>query len=141
MAAMLLLVHAGYGKAFEPGILVASVGIFMESVLLVCLASLFSTFTTPILSAMFTLSMFLIGHISKDLLVFGERSHGPIFRWASRLLFYALPNLEMFNWKNEVVYGGARSPEILLPAVGYLFCYGAGVLCLACQLFSRKDFK
>ena len=52
-----------------------------------------------------------------------------------------LPNLENFNWKNEVVYGGASSPALILLASGYLLAYCAAVLLLACLIFSRKDFK
>jgi ABC-type transport system involved in multi-copper enzyme maturation permease subunit len=141
MAATLFLVHAGYGGALEPGILIASAGIYLELVMLICLATLFSTFTTPVLSAIFTLSMFLIGHVSGDLLVFGGRAASGAVRWASSLLFYTLPNLENFNWKNEVVYGGVRSPGVLVMATGYLVCYCAAVLAAACLLFSRKDFK
>jgi ABC-type transport system involved in multi-copper enzyme maturation permease subunit len=141
MAATLFLVHAGYGGVPESGIFIASAGIYMELVLLVCLATLFSTFTTPVLSAMFTLSMFLIGHVSGDLIVFGGRAASATVRWASKLLFYALPCLENFNWKNEVVYGGVRSAGVLLSAIGYLLCYCTAVLGAACLLFSRKDFK
>ncbi len=141
MAVTLFLVHAAYGGVAEAGILVASAGIYMELVLLICLASFFSSFTTPVLSAIFTLSMLLIGHVSKDLLVFGGRSASGTVRALSSALFYILPNLENFNWKNEVVYGGARSAAVLLLAAGYLAAYGAAVLLLACLLFSRKDFK
>jgi len=141
MAATLFLVHAGYGGAPETGIFLASAGIYMELILLVCLASLFSTFTTPVLSAIFTLSMFLIGHISNSLLVFGGRSSSGTMRFAASLLFYLLPNLENFNWKNEIVYGAGPSFSALAYPAGYLLAYGAAVLFLACLLFYRKDFK
>jgi ABC-type transport system involved in multi-copper enzyme maturation permease subunit len=141
MAATLFLVHAGYGGVPEKGIFIASAGVYLELVMLISLASLFSTFTTPVLSAIFTLSMFLIGHLSKDLLFFGGRARSEMVRQASGFLFYLLPNLEHFNWKNEVVYGGVRSFAVLGWASGYLVLYCAGVLCLACLLFSRKDFK
>src|SRR5512143_2053897 len=108
MAGLLFVVQAGYryGGGVEPGIFLASAGIYMELVLLVCLASFFSTFTTPVLSAIFTISMFVIGHVTKDLLVFGGRSSSAVVKGAAQVLFYVLPNLETFNWKNEVVYGG-----------------------------------
>ncbi len=143
MALLLFVVNAGYryGGRAEGGILVASLGIYMELVLLICLASFFSTFTTPVLSAIFTLSMFVIGHVTKDLLTFGGRSASPFVREASRVLFYLLPNLENFNWKNGVVYGEVRSLGPVLPAAGYLLAYGTAVLLLACLLFARKDFK
>jgi ABC-type transport system involved in multi-copper enzyme maturation permease subunit len=143
MATVLFLVHLAYqygGKA-EPGIFVASAGIYMELFLLTCLATLFSTFTTPVLSAIFTLSLFLVGHLTNYLYVLGERSQAAAVRWGSKALFYLLPNLENFNWKNDVVYGGARSLALPALAAGYLLLYGAAVLLLACLLFSRKDFK
>lgn len=141
MTVTLFLVHAGYGREAEAGIFVASAGIYMELVMLVCLASLFSSFTTPVLSAIFTLSMFLIGHISVDLLVFGGRSQSAAVQWSSTILFYLLPNLEHFNWKNEVVYGGARSASLIWGKLGYFMAYCAAALSAACLLFSRKDFK
>ena len=116
-------------------------GIFLELVLLICLASLFSTFTTPVLSAMFTLSMFLIGHVSKDLLAFGGRSASAAVRWSASILYYLLPDLSHFNFKNEVVYGKVRSFSILLMPAGYLVVYAGAVLLLACRIFSGKDFK
>jgi len=141
MAITLFAVYAAYSGKAEPGILLASAGVFLELVLLVCLATLFSTFTTPTLSAMFTLSLFLIGHLSQSLSVLGGQAKSAGARTAASFLFYILPNLEIFNWKNGVVYGDVRSAAILLLAAGYLVCYGAAVLLLACLLFSRKDFK
>ncbi|MGE5662867.1 MAG: ABC transporter permease [Deltaproteobacteria bacterium] len=143
MALVLFVVHAGYrhGGRPEPGILVAAAGIYMELVLLVCLACFFSTFTTPVLSAIFTLSMFVIGHVTKDLVFFGERTSSAAVQWAARALFYLLPNLENFNWKNEVVYDGTRMLHLAPLAAGYLLAYASAVLILGCLIFSRKDLK
>jgi ABC-type transport system involved in multi-copper enzyme maturation permease subunit len=62
MAMLLFLLHLAYqyGGRAEVGIFIVSAGIYMELVLLTCLATLFSTFTTPVLSAIFTLSLFLV---------------------------------------------------------------------------------
>jgi ABC-type transport system involved in multi-copper enzyme maturation permease subunit len=143
MSVVLFLVHLGYqfGGRAEPGIFIASAGIYMELVLLTCLASLFSTFTTPVLSAIFTISLFLLGHLTNYLVAVGEQSNAAAVRWGSRTLFYLLPNLENFNWKYEVPYGGLQSPSVLGWAAGYLAFYAACVLCLSCLLFARKDFK
>ncbi len=141
MALVLFGIHALYGRVPEVGIFLAAAGIYMELVLLICLASLFSTFTTPILSAIFTLSMFLLGHLSKDLIFFGARAGSALVRQGAKILFYLLPNLELFNLKNEVVYGEARSCALLAYASAYLLFYCAAVLLLASLLFSRKDFK
>jgi ABC-type transport system involved in multi-copper enzyme maturation permease subunit len=143
MAIVLFFVHLGYqfGGRAEPGIFIASAGIYMELVLLTCLASLFSAFTTPVLSAIFTISLFLVGHLTNYLYAVGNQSNVAVVRWGGRILYYLLPNLENFNWKNEVAYGGVRSLSIAGCAAGYLACYAACVLCVSCLLFSRKDFK
>ena len=143
MATVLFLVHLSYrfGGRAEPGILIASAGIYMELLLLICLATLFSTFTTPVLSAIFTLSLFLVGHLTNYLYLLGDQSKVAAVRWSSRFLFFILPNLENFNWKNEVAYGGLNSLSVLGLAAGYLVAYAACVLCLSCLLFARKDFK
>jgi Cu-processing system permease protein len=141
MAATLFALYWMYGGKAEPGILVASAGIYLELVLLVCIATFFSTFTTPTLSAMFTLALFLVGHLSGHLILFGGRSKEAAVRVVSAGLFYLLPNLEIFNLKNEVVYGRARALEPLLAAGGYFVCYGGAILLAACLLFAKKDFK
>ena len=141
MATTLFAIYAAYSGEAEAGIFVASAGVYLELVLLVCLATLFSTFTTPTLSAMFTLALFAIGHLSHTLFALGGRAKSAVARSAASALFYLLPNLEVFNWKNGVVYGEVRSPAVLLPAAAYLVCYGSAVLLCACLLFSRKDFK
>ncbi len=143
MAAVLFVVHMAYefGGRAEPGILIASVGIYMELVLLTCLATFFSTFTTPVLSAIFTISLFLLGHLTGYLHSIADQSTMLTVRVGGRALFYLLPNLEIFNWKNEVAYGGVRSAAVLGWAAGYLVCYSACVLFLSCLLFARKDFK
>jgi ABC-type transport system involved in multi-copper enzyme maturation permease subunit len=143
MALVLFLVHAGYrfGGSLEPGILIASAGIYMELVLLVCVASLFSSFTTPVLSAIFTISVFLIGHITRDLLFFGARSGSEAVRLAGKAAYYLLPNLEYFNLKNGVVKGEVATASLLAAPAAYMACYCAAVLLLASVIFSRKDFK
>jgi len=143
MATVLFIVHLSYryvGRA-EAGIFIASAGIYMELLLLICLATLFSTFTTPVLSAIFTLSLVLVGHLTKYLYVLGEQSKVAAVRWSSRVIFFLLPNLENFNWKNEAAYGSLNSFSVLGWAAGYLVAYAACVLCLSCLLFARKDFK
>ncbi len=143
MAALLFVIQAGYrfGGSAQPGIFAAAAGIYMELVLLVCLASFFSTFTTPVLSATFTISMFVIGHVTGDLVVFGDRSPSAVVTGAALVLYYLLPNLEIFNWKNDVVYSGGTSLAQVPLAAGYLLAYAGALLLLACLLFSRKDFK
>lgn len=143
MAVVLFLVHLGYryGGRAEAGIFIVSAGIYMELILLTCLATLFSTFTTSVSSAIFTLSLFFVGHVTNYLTAVGERSKSAGLRIGGKILFYLLPNLEHFNWKNDLVSGGIAPLPLLGWGIAYLACYGGCVLCLSCLLFERKDFK
>ncbi|MCL2102675.1 MAG: hypothetical protein FWH25_01415, partial [Syntrophorhabdaceae bacterium] len=125
----------------EVGIFVASIGIYMELVLLTCLATFFSTFTTPVLSAIFTISLFVLGHLTGYFHTVAEQSKVAVVKWGGGALFYLLPNLESFNWKNEVTYGQLPSLSVFASAAGYLICYATCVLIFSCILFARKDFK
>ena len=143
MAAVLFVIHMTYklGGRPEAGIFVASAGIYMELVLLTCLATFFSTFTTPVLSAIFTISLFVLGHLTGYLYSIADQSTVAAVKWGGRALFYMLPNLEIFNWKNGVAYEQSPSAVVVGLAAGYLFCYTACILLFSCLLFSRKDFK
>lgn len=142
MGISLFGIHAAFSGTPEPGILVASVGIYMELLLLTCVATLFSAFTTPVLSALFTLSFFVIGHVSGVLVsVAGAKGVSESYRMATKVAYLVLPNLEAFNWKDGVVYGDARSFHLVFGSVGYLASYGGAIILAAVILFSRKDFK
>ena len=143
MATVLFLVHLSYGKGgrAEVGIFIASAGIYMELVLLTCLASLFSTFTTSVLSAIFTLSLFLVGHLTKYLYVLGEQSKVTAVRWGSRFIFFLLPNLEKFDVKHAVVHGMPIEGAYVLWTVVYGLLYILFLIGLAAAIFERRDFK
>lgn len=123
------------------GLLPAISLIYMELLLLTAIAVLFSSFTTPILSGLFTLSVFVIGHLTVDIRQFGEQLEPGPAKMLTRLAWYVLPNLEYFNLKNEAVHNVALAQGQLSFAVGYGFCYLLLVLAAASALLQRRDFK
>lgn len=123
------------------GLLPAILLIYMELLLLTAVAVLFSSFTTPILSGLFTLSMFVIGHLTVDIRRFGLELEPGIGRVLSDVAWYVLPNLEYFNLKNEAVHNVPLVPGQLEFALGYGLCYVVLVLAAASALLERRDFK
>lgn len=122
--------------------LVPAIGlIYLELLLLTAFAVLFSCFTTPTLSGLFTLSVYIIGHLTVDIRRFGKDAESEILRQASEWAWYILPNLENFNIKNEAVHGVALLPGQLEFAVAYGVIYTALVLTAASAIFQRRDFK
>jgi ABC-type transport system involved in multi-copper enzyme maturation permease subunit len=133
----LILTFKGFA---DPRLLLAVGMIFLELLLITALAIFFSSFTTPILSTLFTLSLYLVGHLSWSLNLLRERITGTAGKAVCRALYFILPNLEVFNIKGEVVHGSSLPPLQPLWALLYLLGYGGVVLTLACLIFQRKDF-
>ncbi len=65
----------------------------------------FSTFTSPLLSALFTLCVVVSGHLSADLFEFARHFGGAGFNVVSSVAYYVLPNLSLFNVRSEAVHG------------------------------------
>jgi hypothetical protein len=104
-------------------------------------ALLFSSFSTPILSGLFTFSLYLIGHLTADLLELGIRSENQVLKWVTETLYYVLPNLDFFNIKGQVVYHVPLKEGYLLLASLYGSCYILLVLLLSIAVFRGRDFK
>ena len=124
----------------DPRLLLAIGLIFMELLLITAFAILFSSFSTPILSTLFSLSLYLVGHLTWSLNLLQERLKGAGGRAICRFLYFALPNLEIFNVKAEVVHQLPIPATLPLWALLYLVGYGGAVLSAACLILRRRDF-
>ena len=127
--------------AMDARLLIAIVLIFFELSLVTAIALFFSTFSSPLLSAMLTLGLWVAGHFNADLRHFETVLEVPAIAWFLRGLYYVLPNLAPFDVKAEVVYGIPVSAS----HVGYTALYGviyiSILLIAAVAIFRRRDFK
>ncbi len=123
------------------GLIIVSSFIYMELLLLTALAILFSSFSTPTLSSIFSLFLFFIGHFSTSLKNFGEHAVSWFASGGLLSLYYLLPNFENFNLKNLVLYGLKLDGKYLLFVFSYFLVYLALILFIANVIFSRRDFK
>jgi ABC-type transport system involved in multi-copper enzyme maturation permease subunit len=114
--------------------------IFIELVLLTAVALLFSCFSTPILSSLFSLAFYLIGHFSWSLETLIKKVRPGLGKTLLRVLAAILPDLETFNIKTEVVHGLPLPASLLLTSTAYGLVYAAFVLTLAILVFRRRDF-
>ena len=64
-----LLYVNGKFVPLQTAVLAASALVYLELALLVAVALMFSSFSTPMLAALFSFAIYVIGHFSKDLLV------------------------------------------------------------------------
>lgn len=129
-----------YGAA-PPRLLLAIFLMLIEDLVLASFALLFASFTTPILGTLFTLTVFVVGHVSFGLKMLAE--YPSLADTGARqlvlALYYVLPNLERFNVKGAVVHGVGLPEGVLGPAL-YGVVYAAGVFVIALETFRRRDF-
>jgi len=113
---------------------------FCELWIITALAILFSTFSTPITSSIFTFAIYFIGHLTLDLKAFALASKSIQAKAISDILYYLLPNLSNFNIKGEVVHNVMIEPKVIVLAVIYAIVYSTVIIFLSCLIFQRKDF-
>lgn len=127
--------------SIDIGLVPAILLIYVEILLIVCFALFFSSFISPTLSAIFTLIVFVVGHLSPFLRDYVQLYPDRGFHWLLRLIYYVVPNLENLNLKTAVVEQLERPPH----AVGYGLLYGVVyifiLLLLTAVTFEKKDFK
>lgn len=140
MAAGLLLVLVAQNVPIESMLFKALGLIFMEFMVITAVALLCSTFTSATLSAIFTLAIYVIGHLTADLKTFGEKLDEGM-RALVTGLYYILPNLERFNLKGNVIHHIEVSGTDLLLIVVYGLTYVAFLLMSASIIFQRRDFR
>jgi len=115
--------------------------IFVELMVITAFALLFSTFTTSTLAGIFSLSLYVIGHLTGDLKVFAKRFGDDWIEGIANFLYYALPNLENFNVKSQVVHNVQISMTWVFWSSLYGFVYMGAILLLATVVFQNRDFK
>lgn len=111
----------------------------VEVALLTAVMSFFSSFSTPMLSAFFTLCVFVSGHLSKDLFEFADHVGAGGFKFVSKVAYYALPNLALFNIRSEAVHDLPLMDNYSSSATIYAAFYASVLLFLASLIFRRKD--
>lgn len=114
--------------------------IFVELILLTAVAILFSCFSTPILSSLFALSFYLIGHFSWSLETLIKKARPGAARTFLQVLYTILPDLENFSLKTEVVHGLPIPASHMLYSTAYGIVYSAFILALAILIFRKRDF-
>jgi ABC-type transport system involved in multi-copper enzyme maturation permease subunit len=114
--------------------------IFLELMVITAVAVLFSTFTSATLSAIFTLAVYVIGHLSGDLKEFAKKLD-EVSQMVVNAIYYTLPNLERFNLKGHVIHHLDFGMTDMALTLAYGLTYAAFLLLLASVIFQRRDFQ
>ena len=172
VASLLFIVYAAYTAPYSEiadwtqrvnwgWFSMAVVMLFFELMVVVSLAMFFGSIASPILSAIFTFTAYLVGQVSatiKDMFTtfqpFQESVAAQtgesvtdfassayfILKPLSEFIYYVLPDLQHFQLRNQVVLGPAPTWAQLGTGMLYGIGYSAAVMLLTMLLFDRKRF-
>jgi ABC-type transport system involved in multi-copper enzyme maturation permease subunit len=133
-----LAVRGIHGRG--PAVLEATYFAGLELSVITAIAVMFSSLSTPVLSAIYTLALYLVGQWSFDLRELSAKFASPLST-ITRLASDLAPNLPLFNMRSLATEGSLAGSAHVAIATVYAALYSACVLCLAAAAFESKDFK
>jgi ABC-type transport system involved in multi-copper enzyme maturation permease subunit len=128
-------------RALEP-VLAQLLLCVVEVMVLAAVALLFSAFSTPFLTGVFTLGIWLAGRAADDMATMKSKQLSEGVR---RLLHFAaevLPNLQLYVPGRALLYGQSptRLWQYVAESSAYGIFYATLLLCAAVFIFGRRDF-
>ncbi len=123
------------------GHVIAFALVAVELALVVAFATLFSSLATPFLAACYSVGLYLVGHLTRDLRAIGATSDSEAVREATIWIHRLFPDLSGLNRVIEAVHG----LPIPAPEIGFALLMGVawcvGFLLVAVVVFERRDFR
>jgi ABC-type transport system involved in multi-copper enzyme maturation permease subunit len=129
------------GSEFSTGLMWAIAMIYLELALVTAVAIFFSTFTSPYLAAMFTVALWIIGHLLADLRAFGRKSDILGLKELLEALYWSLPNLQRLDFKADASANNPIEMARVAMASLYAVLYSLGLMIGSVVLFQRRDFR
>lgn len=114
-----------------------------EVIVVASLATLFSSFSSPFLTAMFTLGVFAVGRSADALAKLPQRVFGPEIHQAGVWLSQVVPNLMIYVPARPLLAGEAATADLgqyLLMATAHALGWSVLLVALASVVFQRRDF-
>ncbi len=141
---ILLLVLAKFG-IFNPGLLKAFLGIYLESLVLAAVALLASVYLTAVPAFFVGVLFYVVCHVKADFLYRTLHDTANVFplRALAGAFYYILPNLERFNL-NETVAHSEQVFKVGPGTIGFILglaaIFSVAFLAIGIALFQKKEF-
>lgn len=121
-------------------VLAALYFIVLEFFIVCALALFFSSFSTPLMSAVFSFAIFVIGNLSEELRRFAHLAQGA-GGWLATAIAYLVPNFSALNVISQVAHGDPVSGRLILYNTVYALLYSAMAISGAVLIFQRRNLK
>jgi ABC-type transport system involved in multi-copper enzyme maturation permease subunit len=121
-------------------LLVAIYFTVLQFLIVTALTVLFSTFSSPIFSAIFAFALFVIGTFAEDLKNFAAISKGATKLLATAIA-YLMPNFASLNVIAQAAHDQGVSGRLILFNTLYALLYSASAVAAAVLIFERRNLK
>ena len=108
---------------------------------MVGIALVFSCISTPVLSAVYTFCLYVIGNFTPDLRAFGQEAHSALLGTVSDILYYLLPNFGNFNVISQVAHAQKIPGYLWVGNSLYALLYMTILLGMAVLVFEEREFR
>ncbi len=115
--------------------------IFLELTIITAVAILFSSFSSPALSALLTFFVFIIGHFSSSLRDFAENLGSQFAKLFFGAIYYLLPNFSHFEFVTNAANGSVPTFPLIGGSLAYAIVYIAILLSITIIIFNRRNLK
>jgi ABC-type transport system involved in multi-copper enzyme maturation permease subunit len=138
-AAVLWATGGSSERQFDWPIVQALILIYVELGIITAAAMVFSSFSSPTLSAIFTIAFFLAGRLMSGVSVLIRKQH-EFTRRAAEIAAYIIPNLTNYVQVERALLGDGMPLALFARSVGVGLLTTAFLLMLAMLIFHRRDF-
>jgi len=114
--------------------------ILLQLAMAVGLALLFSCISTPVLSAVFTFSLYVVGNFLEDIRWFGQETGSSLVESLTTGIYYLLPNFGNFNVISQIAHGERIPGYLLISNSLYALLYVSILLSTAILIFEEREF-
>lgn len=115
--------------------------VFCELTILTAVATLFSSFSSPALSALLTFFVFVIGHFSASLRDLAATLNSAAAQYLFEAIYYVLPNLSHFSFATNAAYGDVPPMAMIGGSILYALVFDVIFIAATVLIFSRRNFK
>lgn len=141
MAALFFGMMYVYQSPVSPAHLAAVGMLWFELWVLSAVGFLMSSFSSQMVSAFVTVSIYFAGHLSSDIYTLASKSKSGAVQVLGKAVYYVLPDLSRFNYRPHATYYASLTPSELLSAATYGMAFTGVLVALAVILFNRRDFR
>lgn len=120
--------------------------VYLELLFIIASASLFSTFSTPVMSVLFTLCFWLVGHSCASLQELAKMSTSPFVSQFFGAIYWLMPDLQsLTRVRSELMYGRGlitateSHAELLTYLSTYMVAYVIILLVLSALINERRE--